>query len=987
MKLWIDCETFSELDLKTVSTYKYAESCEVMLVTYAVDDGPVYYWDRTTGEPMPRNLTEAIASADEVWAANSMFDRNCLKSLVNIPIAKWRDTMVQAYCHALPGGLDKQCEIFKLGEQGKHKDGRRLILLFCKPRPANSKIRRATRETHPEDWQKFIDYAKSDIVAMRALHYKMPRWNYPDNQEVLEQWHLDQIINDRGFAIDIEMAQAVLAAVDKEQARLSKEVNDKTNGEVLSSRQAAALTAYIFENYGVHLEDLRKASVTKILDDPDLPEPVRGLLELRQQSSKSSTSKYKAFLNIENGGRCRGTIQFGGASRTLRASGKKVQPQNFPSRGLLKNKDTDLGIELMKLGCEDLVFPDVMHLASSAIRKTIIASPGHKLIVSDLSNIEGRKVAWFAGEEWKIKAFEAFDAGTGHDLYNLAYAKSFNVPVETVTKDQRNIGKVLELFLGFQGGAGAFVIGSLGYGFDLEKLAGEIWDTLLEKEKSEAANFLEWVYEQKRPRYGLSDKAFITVDTLKRLWRNAHTNTEQLWGDLKNAAELTILTKKPQTVGLLEFSMKGAWMRIRLPSGRYLCYPYAKVDSGGISYYGMNQYTRQWQKLRTYGGKLLENCIAVDTKVMTDAGWVNIQDIETKHKIWDGVEFVNHKGLQYSGKQFVISVFGVKMTPDHLVLTEEGWKNGATAERYNRYESRLPSSRISERIFSWIVAMVISLRLWEREGVRLQRDDKTETEGNNRLLRMHEEKDNWQQDSDTWHVEAPGVCSLEKYDRSVPITYASSLAQLRGAWYKSMRILGEVFSPILGRHGRTVQTWFGSRTVRQLKWLLFGELLLANTSTESKQQEKQPLPRHPHRAHNCGASGEAVRSKGYDTAVSIRPRVDSGPCAHDTARVFDILECGPRSRFIVQGTDGMPVIVHNCAQSSARDVLYGAMPRAEAAGYKVILHVHDELVTEAPDTKDFNVDNLSAILAAGESWSKGLPLAAAGFEDHRYRKG
>lgn len=300
--------------------------------------------------------------------------------------------------------------------------------------------------------------------------------------------------------------------------------------------------------------------------------------------------------------------RFRANGRIVSNSGRGFQPQNLPSRGLLPKWLVEEGIELMKIDAEDLLFPNTMHLAVSAIRQTLIAPPGMKFCISDLSNIEGRKVAWYANEEWKLKAFREFDTGTGHDLYNLAYAKSFKIDVNSVTKEQRNIGKVLELFLGFQGGVGAFVTGAAGYGFDLEKLADKIFDTLPRAQLDEAYNFLDWTKSQKRPRYGLTDKAFMSVDVLKRLWRNAHPGVTKLWADLQNAAEETIRTKRPHDVGLLRFDMKGNWLRIRLASGRYLCYPYAaySVDDG-VTFYGVDQYTRKWGKIRTYSGRLLEN--------------------------------------------------------------------------------------------------------------------------------------------------------------------------------------------------------------------------------------------------------------------------------------------------------------------------------------------------------------------------------------------
>jgi len=621
--LFLDCETFSEVELKTRGTYVYTEACGVMLLSYAWNDEPVECVDLTAGQPLPD-----FSKAERVVAHNAMFDRLATKKILDIPIELWFCSMVQALSHGLPGSLDELCEIYRISDdKAKIKDGRRLIQLFCKPRKTKNGLIRNTRETHPEEWARFIEYAKNDIEAMREIHKKLPRWNYPRQPE-LALWHLDQVINDRGVMIDREMGEAAIRAIKRAQASLSEQTADMTGGGLESTTQVAAMIQFIFEEYGVHFNDLTKAQVSKAIDDPDIPEPVKDLLRVRQQASSSSTAKYKALLNRANDDdRFRGGLQFAGASRTLRCSGRGFQPQNLPSRGLLPDNLIEHGIELMKCDAEDLVFPNVMHLASSAIRRVLIAAPGKKFCISDLSNIEGRKVAWYAGEAWKLQAFRDFDGGTGHDLYNLAYARAFNIPVENVTKDQRSIGKVLELFLSYGGGCGAFVTGAAGYGFNLEKLADRIFDTLPNDAIREATEFLEWWSKQKRDKYGLSDKAFITVDVLKRLWRRSNAKITQLWPDVQRAAQYAVTTGDTAEVGLLKFDKKGAWLRVHLASGRFLCYPFAEFDNDeGLSYYGVDQYTRKWQKIRTHGSKIVENicqssarCVLYDSMPIAEA--------------------------------------------------------------------------------------------------------------------------------------------------------------------------------------------------------------------------------------------------------------------------------------------------------------------------------------------------------------------------------
>jgi DNA polymerase len=296
-----------------------------------------------------------------------------------------------------------------------------------------------------------------------------------------------------------------------------------------------------------------------------------------------------------------------------------MQLQNLP-RPSLKQEIIDAGIEALKASCADLITDNVMELTSSAIRGCIIAPPGKKLVVADLSNIEGRDQSWLAGEAWKLKAFRAYDNGTGHDLYKLAYAKSFGIRPEDVTKDQRQVGKVQELALGYEGGVGAFLTFAAAYGIDLEAMGQQAYDAIPQDILREAEGMLKWTKKQRRSTFGLSDQAWIVCESFKRSWRAAHPAISSMWGELADTVRLAI--RKPGVTypcRMLKVRRDGSWLRIGLPSGRCLCYPSPAVDDGGqISYMGNNQYTRKWSRLKTYGGKLFENvCQAVARDVLT----------------------------------------------------------------------------------------------------------------------------------------------------------------------------------------------------------------------------------------------------------------------------------------------------------------------------------------------------------------------------------
>lgn len=607
--LWGDLETYCEIPINN-GTHAYAEGVEVMLFAWAIGDEPVSVWDLTAGEPTPSRLRKAIADPNTIlFFHNSHFDRTVLRHThprLAPPVERWRDTMVQALAHSLPGALGALCEVLGVPQdKAKDKEGKSLIQLFCKPRPKNSKLRRATSKTHPAEWQRFVAYAGLDIEAMREVYKRLPKWNYQGAELAL--WHRDQRINDRGVCMDVQLAQAAIEAVDLEQKRLAKRTQVMTDGEVQAATQRDAMIKHIVESYGVELPDMQRSTLERRIADPDLPSPVKELLAIRLQASTTSTSKYKSLMKgISSDGRLRGTLQFCGASRTGRWAGRLFQPQNLP-RPTLEQERIDEGIEALKSGCADLLFDNVMELTSSALRGCIMAPAGKKLVVSDLSNIEGRKLAWLAGEQWKLAAFRQYDEGTGPDLYKLAYAKAFNITPEDVTKYQRQIGKVMELGLGFGGGVAAFLTFALVYGLDLEELATAALPNIPRDVQREAKSWYDESVKRKAT-YGLSERVFIACDSLKRLWRRAHPETCDFWYQLERTVRAAISTpKKTLYCGYLKVRRDGAWLRIQLPSGRALCYPSPSIEKGNITYMGINSYSRKWQRLKTYGGKLVEN--------------------------------------------------------------------------------------------------------------------------------------------------------------------------------------------------------------------------------------------------------------------------------------------------------------------------------------------------------------------------------------------
>jgi len=632
MILYNDTETYSSINLKThgVTAYSESEDAEVMLWAYAVDDGEIKVWDRTADPVMPADLEEALMLADEhVWQ-NFFFDSTMIANTMGIelPVERTWDTMVQALAHGLPGKLDMLCQVFKLSEaDAKDKRGWALIQLFCKPPHAKMNRPRATRLTHPVEWAEFIEYAKSDIRSMRILRHKMPSWNYhrqrTNRVSEHELWQLDQKINRRGVLMDMELAAAALKAVGDNKAVLDAQVEEWTGGALQSANQRDALLAHLLAEYGVELPDMKASTLERRSKDENLPQEVRDLLAIRMETATTSTSKYKKLQQVvSHDNRARGLIQFCGASRTGRDGGRLWQPQNLP-RPTLSNDEIEFGIDLLKTDPEKVGLAwSVPKLASNALRGSIIASPGMKLVVSDLSNIEGVTAAWLAGETWKLQAYrESFADASKPDLYRLAYARSFGVDPMSISKAQRQLGKIQELALAYEGGVGAFVTFVLTYRMDLALVAAAVLPVLHPDVYKSALGMLNWRRQKGMSTYGLSDEVFIACEALKALWRDAHPQISSYWKELEECAKRAI-SNPGQDIPCrrITFRRDGVWLRMILPSGRSVCYPSAHIRNGKIYYQGINQYTHQWGWIGTYGGKIFENaCQAFARDVLFNA--------------------------------------------------------------------------------------------------------------------------------------------------------------------------------------------------------------------------------------------------------------------------------------------------------------------------------------------------------------------------------
>jgi DNA polymerase len=578
---------------------------------------------------VPHEFVAAAQAADELWFHVAEFDRTLLMKTTTwwpaFPIEKYRCTAALARFHGLPGGLDKLCHILKVPmEEAKDAAGKPLIMLFCVPKDDGTYN---DWKSHPLEWLEFLKYGGSDITSMRAVYYKLPKWN--STPRMWSLWALDQRMNDRGVAFDTQFAAEAVALTDAAKRALAERTKELTYDEILehssveSTTQRNRLIAYCAA-YGVTLPDLTADTVERRLEDESLPEGIKELLRIRQQASKASTAKYARVGNMQIEGRLRGLLLFCGAARTGRWAGRVFQPHNLP-RPKHEQHDIDTFIALTRIGAGDIFNPaETMGLAASSLRGLIVAPSGRKLLWADLAGIESRKMAWLAGEEWKLEAFRDYDMGVGPDLYKSSIARSFGKDLDWFDWDDavaqwRQCGKVQELALQYYGGVGAYCSLADTYHLNLDAMAAAAWSTLPYDVKAQATE--AWHKAVKRNRiYGLEQRTWIVCQSLVLLWRAAHPAIVKFWYALENAVFAVI--RSPDcaiNVGRVTVDRRGSWVRIRLPSGRYLCYPAVHQDDRELSFIGINPYTRQWHRISTYSGKLAENIVqASATDILFD---------------------------------------------------------------------------------------------------------------------------------------------------------------------------------------------------------------------------------------------------------------------------------------------------------------------------------------------------------------------------------
>lgn len=606
--LSIDLETYSSVPITNAGSYKYIQSTdfEILLFAYSVDGGPVEIVDFAQGELLPDWLYHAVLSDDYIkHAYNAAFEWYALSKFYGhlLPIEQWRDTMLHGLYCGFTAGLDATGKALGLpAEKQKLSIGKALIRYFCvpcAPTQTNGNRTRNYPKHDPDKWNLFKTYCIGDVTTEMEIDRRLSAFPVPDAVE--KQWQIDILMNARGVAVDMGMVRGALEIDAASRDALVKEAVSITG--LQNPNSVSQLAAWLQETTDVSVTDLRKDTVAAMLDSQMVSGDAERMLSIRRELGKTSTKKYNAIENaVCKDGRVRGLLQFYGANRTGRWAGRLVQVQNLPrtyiglgqlplARDAVRNKESD------KL---KVLFGSVPDTLSQLIRTSFIASNGNKLVDADFSAIEARVISWLAGEQWRLEVFR-----THGKIYEASASQMFGVPIEKIKKGNpeyalRQKGKVAELALGYQGSSGALIaMGAMKMGIPEEDLP----------------------------------------EIVSR-WRDSNKRIVDLWYSLENAAVSVIQTGTPCGLrGLYlarEYDAQNNldFLTITLPSGRKLFYASPSLGMNtwnrpSILYKGVNQKTRQWTQLETYGGKLVENvvqaiardCLALAIEHLEDAGF------------------------------------------------------------------------------------------------------------------------------------------------------------------------------------------------------------------------------------------------------------------------------------------------------------------------------------------------------------------------------
>ena len=716
----------------------------------------------------------------------------------------------------------------------------------------------------------------------------------------------------------------------------------------------------------------------KLLEHED--QSVVELVEARLgNKSSQAVTRVKSLLDMSDRGLLPIPLEYYAAHTGRWGGSDGINAQNL-NRNQLVDKSTPVGTKVFYADKADAVVKvlddgkvqlyragvvendeELLHIMG--LRDALKAPKGKKLVVYDLSQVELRANAWEWGEQWVLDTLVQ-----GKDIYKVTAASTYGIPYEEVNKSQRFVGKSQQLGLGYGAGVNGLKV-------VMGKRSEEFTDDELQ--------------------------SFVSA------YRTAASNIVRGWRQCKAALEA--MTKGATITFCKDDILSTDGHRISLPNGLHLTYRDIHARPGEIGpeywFWGKNKQTKKPDWERTFGGKIDENCIAEDTEVLTDKGWVKIQDITSKHKVHDGIEFTTHSGILFKSVKECVNIDGVYMTEDHEVLTNDGWKQAGVliSERSTSSIQRLDRSTVrevsrnGESSVQERLALDIPMRLWKYVSqITSRRSQGFKEWANTKLWLLHENDDARAK----WYApyeQAPYICDMAVNETTLHSTEPQGVAQLRWTWNNSLRAMAGEFREFSRRYVSVLSTWVGFRPDRQQRKLRTVELPLGIAAKESREQTENSLDRYERRNKNVGISiFTEVWDRTYNSIVSLIKGRGNATTSGETKpfkKVYDILNCGPRSRFVVRG-DGEPFIVHNCTQALCRIIMGDIMIAIREDFAKrnwsrddahICLTVHDEVIVCCKDGLAEEVSEIMQYqMKKSRDWYHDLPLDCAGDIAQRY---
>lgn len=973
MIVWLDCETRSRCNLITRGGYVYAgdPSTEALRIGYAIDDGPVQMWEPSylAGGSLDLSELQRIARMPDlqIRAHNAAFDRLILNRVLglNIPLEAFYCTATQARANCMPGSLE---DIGRFIGTGMRKDyrGKQLIKALSIPRADGS------FDDDPALMKEMAEYCATDVRVMREASKAMRELT----EEELLDYHVNERINDLGVRIDVDLCKAALPYTDAEVQSFQAKVLELTDGEITTVRSPklrewvkAHVGPEALKLMGVYRKDKKtgeerkKYSIDKAVranliafseENPDeVPPIVKEVIQCTDNLWASSTAKFRKLLDMADpeDQRVRGAFVFAGGSATGRASSYGAQVHNFPRKCA---KEPEKVRAALIAGRK--IVPEfgarVSDVLKGMLRAAMIPADGHVFVLADWSSVEGRVNPWLANTELAERKLDIYREH--RDPYIINAMAMYGCSYDEVTKEQRQVGKVMELALSYMGGKGSFATFSRNFGvaFTVDEVqsAIQVW---------QRAN--QWCLQSGRA----LERAYI--------------------GAMRHPG-------KEFSAGRITYYFDGVHLWFMLPSGRVLNYPFATHDAEGISYAKSSwkpaQDATEWPRARLWPGLALENCWAKDTKIVTKAGLKSIVDITNSDEIWDGFAWVTSDGAVFNGEQETTAWIGTRVTKNHQIYDGTQWKSVMDLDVYTTNgclklgRSLVPAEFWPLKLrglLGWCAHAVWNLS-WPRgtyaEGLKgcaenavLSKLRRTKTK--NRLYQ---------------------ILKLDRYGYIVFL--GRSLAARIQSIKRMLTTEGGVLRSIAS--GWRIKTHGFATFKHYLGGMLYGLTSTGSIITRATYRGISAWFRGKRtykigeirdwsgiKAKMCPSQnfGEKFALSGVATTrlPTTLKQDDQGMKSQSAIKkreiVYDIMNCGPRHQYMVM-TDYGPVIAHNCTQATSNDLLRHALRELDDLYYRIPLHVHDEIVLEVPKDKvDQAIKDLTRYMTKDlPAWAAGLPL-------------